>query len=80
MKTAISIPDQVFHEADSLATRLGLSRSELYVRAIVALLAAHRGDHVTARLNEVHAAGGNDIGIDSALAAAQSRVAGREKW
>jgi hypothetical protein len=80
MKTAISIPDQVFREADALASRLGLSRSELYVRAIGALLATHRGDVVTARLNAVHAAGGNDLGIDAALAAAQFKAAGREKW
>jgi hypothetical protein len=52
----------------------------LYVRAIVALLATHRGDLVTARLNEVHVAGGNDLGIDAALAVAQSKAAGREKW
>src|SRR5689334_20092234 len=34
MKTAISIPDRVFTQADRLAKRLGLTRSELYARAV----------------------------------------------
>ena len=41
MKTAISIPDNIFESADDLAKRLGLSRSELYVKAIVQYLAEH---------------------------------------
>ena len=34
MRTAVSIPDATFEEADELAARLGLSRSELYARAL----------------------------------------------
>ena len=41
MKTAISIPDPVFRSAERLAARLGLSRSELYCRALKDLLARH---------------------------------------
>lgn len=33
MKTAISLPDSVFEEAEALAQKLGLSRSELYTNA-----------------------------------------------
>lgn len=55
MKTAISIPDPIFTEADKLASRLGLSRSELYVRAIERYLARHRYSRVTEALNEVYA-------------------------
>lgn len=33
MKTAISLPDSVFEEAEALAKQLGLSRSELYKSA-----------------------------------------------
>lgn len=80
MKTAISIPDGIFREADALAKRLGLSRSELYARAVSALLEAHRGEAVTARLNEVHGPGGADASLDSDLAAAQSAAIGRERW
>ena len=34
MKTAISIPDEVFRSAERLAQRLGVSRSELYAKAV----------------------------------------------
>lgn len=34
MKTAVSIPDDLFREADELARRLGKSRSEVYRDAL----------------------------------------------
>lgn len=55
MKTAISLPDELFRNADSLAQRLGVSRSELYAEAVREYLAKHRQQDVTARLNEVYA-------------------------
>jgi metal-responsive CopG/Arc/MetJ family transcriptional regulator len=38
MKTAVSIPDDVFQSAEQLARRLGMSRSELYVQALKSYL------------------------------------------
>ncbi|MCA9578936.1 MAG: hypothetical protein H6726_02435 [Sandaracinaceae bacterium] len=45
MKTAVSIPDAILLEAEQVAKRLGLSRSELFTRAVEAYLAEqeHRG-------------------------------------
>ena len=54
MKTAISIPDHVFDEAEKLAQRLGMSRSELYANAVSEYLREHRGEEVTKKLNEVY--------------------------
>jgi hypothetical protein len=48
MKTAISIPDDVFHLAEAAAKRLEMSRSELYTRAVQAFLDHHLPDRVTA--------------------------------
>jgi len=56
MKTAISIPDNVFEGAEELARRLDMSRSELYTRAVEAYVRSHRGEAVTDALNEVYAA------------------------
>jgi hypothetical protein len=42
MKTAISIPDDVFADAERLARRLKKSRSELYSRAIREYIGEHR--------------------------------------
>ena len=54
MKTAISIPDSIFQEADTLAKRLGFSRSELYSKAIEAFLEEHRGDQIISALNKLY--------------------------
>ena len=54
MKTAISIPDHVFDEAEKLAQRLGMSRSELYANAVSEYVRGHRGEEVTKRLDEVY--------------------------
>ena len=41
MKTAISLPDKTFQEAEKLAKRLRISRSELYARTLEHFLRAH---------------------------------------
>ena len=55
MKTAISIPDDVFASADRLAKRLRMSRSELYVRVVKLYMreCCHTG--VKEKLDEVYA-------------------------
>lgn len=55
MKTAISIPDRIYEAADELARRLGLSRSELYSRAVAAFVEQHRGEGVTEALDRFYA-------------------------
>jgi len=51
MKTAISIPDEVFQEAEQAAKRLGLSRSELFTRAVRAFLATRLDRNITTSYN-----------------------------
>jgi len=53
MKTAISIPDDVFQEAERLAEELRQSRSQLYSRAVREFVARHSADSVTAALDAV---------------------------
>lgn len=72
MKIAISIPDPLFEAADRAARRLGLSRSQLYARALERFLADDPDDEITARLDEVYAAEVSTI--DPALARAQRRA------
>jgi metal-responsive CopG/Arc/MetJ family transcriptional regulator len=58
MKTAVSIPDEVFKEADRLAKDLKTSRSDLYSRALKEFLARHAPDNVTEAINRTVAAVG----------------------
>jgi hypothetical protein len=78
MKTAISLPDDLFSAADELAGRLGVSRSELYATAVAEFLAKHTDTEITARLNQLY--GDEPSGLDPALRRAQQRAVGPEHW
>ena len=78
MKIAISLPDDLFASADQLAERMGLSRSELYARAVAEYLARHRDQDVTARLNAIYAE--EESAIDPALRKAQARSVRSSEW
>lgn len=53
MKTAVSIPDDLFAQADRLANRLGKSRSEVYREALADYVARREPGAVTRALDEV---------------------------
>ena len=53
VKVAVSIPDDIYSEADRIAARQGLNRSQLYARALRRYLDADRGDEITRRIDEV---------------------------
>ena len=55
MKTAISLPDDLFREADRVAKRLKLSRNELFRRALTAFVASSRDAEITASYNAAFA-------------------------
>ena len=78
MKTAISIPDDVFQEAERLAAALKQSRSQLYSRAVREYVARHSADSVTAALDSVCAVESGS-GPDFVRAASR-RTLGRTEW
>ncbi|MBW3625562.1 MAG: ChpI protein [Armatimonadetes bacterium] len=78
MKTAISIPDELFRSAEEYAEREGLSRSELYTTALRLFLEAHRREAVTERLNAIY--GEEPSALDPALARLQARSLPDESW
>jgi metal-responsive CopG/Arc/MetJ family transcriptional regulator len=73
MKTAVSLPDLLFQSAERLAARMGVSRSELYRRALEELLARHDESQVTAQLNDVYADPADNVGLEPGLAELQFR-------
>lgn len=78
MKTAISIPDDVFAQADALAREMKQSRSQLYARAVREYVARHSADSVTAALNT---ACGQLAADDAAFVGEAARQAGeRIEW
>lgn len=66
VKTAISLPDDLFEAAEALAGRLGLSRSQLYATALARFVAEQQRAGLTARLNAVYAGAPADVAEDAA--------------
>ncbi|MFQ5548356.1 MAG: hypothetical protein ACE5FV_08700 [Woeseia sp.] len=80
MKTAISIPDQIFEAAERLAMRLGVSRSELYSKAVANYLDENRHHGVRERLDAVYQAEPESARLDDDIARIQSASIPEEKW
>lgn len=78
MKTAVSVPDRVFDAGERVAKRLGISRSELYARAVARFVEEHRSDKVTEALDHVYAKA--DSTLDPDLARLQAASLPREDW
>jgi metal-responsive CopG/Arc/MetJ family transcriptional regulator len=78
MKTAISLPDSVFEEAEALAVELGLSRSELYTKALKIYLRKYNRDRILTKLNQVYAEEPN--ALDPVLSKMQFMSLPREDW
>jgi metal-responsive CopG/Arc/MetJ family transcriptional regulator len=78
MKTAISLPDEVFESAEQLAKRLGKSRSELYALAINDYLDRNNDSLVQESLDQVYSH--NESRVDSTLKTMQLKSVNREEW
>ena len=81
MKTAISVPDDLFAQADRLAKRSRRSRSEVYSAALREYVARHAPDEVTVGIDAVLA----DLGEPGAdpdpfTAAAARRTLASAEW
>jgi|SRR5262245_7585811 len=78
MKTAISLPDSLFNEAERVAKRLGISRSKFYAKAIAEYVNPHRARNVTEQLNEIY--GKENSKLDPALRRLQLKSLPHEDW
>ena len=78
MKTAVSIPDDIFERVERLAERERRTRSEVYAAALDEYVARHAHDEVTDAMNRVcDEVGGHD---DAFLAAAARRLLVHVEW
>ncbi|MCW7472474.1 ChpI protein [Leptospira levettii] len=60
MKTAISIPDDLFVSAENTAKKLGIPRSQLFAKALEEFIQNHSKETITEKLNEVYVNGANN--------------------
>ncbi len=80
VKTAISIPDALFDAVERMAKKFGISRSELFQRAIREFLGNHQHDGVTEALNEVYGPDGEKARLDPLLERMQAASIQEEEW
>jgi metal-responsive CopG/Arc/MetJ family transcriptional regulator len=78
MKTAVSLPDDVFEGAERLARRTKMSRSQLFCEALKEYVARHAPDEVTEAMDRVCAELGDPD--DHFAAAAARRILSRIEW
>lgn len=78
MKTAISLPDELFAAADAFADRTGRSRSQLYADALREYLARYDEDRITRDLDAFAAE--VDTTLPSLAAEATRRLLASEEW
>jgi len=78
MKTAVSIPDEVFEKAERLARRMKKSRSQLFSHALAEYVARHAPDEVTESMNQVCSEIGPEQ--DTFVSAASRRLLARSEW
>lgn len=78
MKTAVSLPDDVFTSAEHLARKLGISRSRLFATAVAEFVARNNSSRVTERLDAVYRI--EDGRLDEGERIAAERTLRRSKW
>jgi predicted transcriptional regulator len=78
VKTAISIPNDVFARAEELAERLDMSRSQLYTQAVREFLERWSEKSIREALDAVYATEPSDL--DDGLSRAQSDILEDEGW
>lgn len=54
MKTAISLPDHLYNDAEKTAKSLGIPRSQLFAKALEEYISKYKRGEVTEKLNEIY--------------------------
>ena len=78
VKTAVSLPDELFELAEATARRLGVSRSELYAKAIAEYVKQQQGQAITERLNDIYSR--RPAKLDAELLRAQLQSVEKDHW
>jgi hypothetical protein len=78
VKTDVSIPEDIYRDAEQAARDLGMTRSRLYAEAVADFLNGYRNTGIKAKLNEAHGAG--SARVDPVLAAMQFASLPPEEW
>ena len=76
--TAVVLPIPLFEEGERLAKQFGISRSELYTRAIYSYISEYQKERTIEELDRIYGEEGN--GLDSEIIELQKQSLSKEKW
>jgi len=54
MKTAVSLPDRLYADAEKIAESMGIPRSQLFAKALEEFIGHHKKERITEKLNEIY--------------------------
>ena len=78
MKTAVSLPDELFRRGERTARRMRVSRSQLYATALAEFLERTESKWVTEQLNRVY--GDERARVDPVLRRAAFKSLPKDSW
>jgi metal-responsive CopG/Arc/MetJ family transcriptional regulator len=78
MKTAVSMPDDLFRRAEAAARRLRVSRSELYAKAIAEFLTSRQANSIRERLDDLYSR--HPAKVETGLHRAQLKSLEKDAW
>jgi len=78
MKTAISVPNDVFELSERLAKKLKVSRSKIFAMGVKKLGEEYDSEDIVARINAVCEK--VDTSVDPVVRKYQSRILQKEEW
>ncbi len=78
MKTAISVPNEVFELSEKLAKKLKVSRSAIFAMGVKKLAEEHDEEEIIAQINQICEK--VDTSLDPAVRQYQNRILQKEKW
>jgi metal-responsive CopG/Arc/MetJ family transcriptional regulator len=80
MKTAISVPEDIFDQATKQAAELGISRSEFFTRAARRYLDELASRSLTEQVNDALQRAGSDDSAAAATSAGRTLLADGDDW
>ncbi len=80
MKTAISIPDEIFNAAEIKANELGMARSQFFTIAVKELLERMNSGKITDLLNKVYSEDPNSSELSNISIARLREAVKNDTW
>ena len=80
MKTAVSLPERLYKDAEKAAKSLGIPRSQLFAKALEEYISHHKRDRVTEKLNEIYKNSTIETNIEEASLESIRELTKNDAW